>query len=262
MKMLKNKTKSIPEVSYRELLANELIRRQGTNPTYSQRAFARDLKVSTTTLCSVLAGKRHFSPRNVKNVAERLALSPSQTQNMILQSRGLSLQALGQTNFMVLEDDTFNFIADWYHYGILNLAKLSDNQADSRWISERLGITPREAELAVNRLERLGYLRVNGGLLERTVNTLDTELDRRTTLKALMKHHTQHLKLASEALENVEIQDREFNTMTIAIKKSRLIEAKKMINRFATRLSNYLEAGDAPDDVYSLAIQLFPLTKK
>lgn len=261
MEMTKNYIKATAEVPYRELLISELIRRKSVNPTYSQRAFARDLKVSTTTLCSVLAGKRHFSPRSVKSVAERLGLSPAQAQSMLLQSRGLSTQLLGEASFNVLADDAFSLIADWFHYGILNLAKLSDNHADPQWVAQRLGISILEAKSAIQRLERLGYLRVNGGRLERTVGTLDTALDRRTKLQALTKHHGQHLKLAGEALDGVDVQHREFNTMTIAINKSRLNDAKKMVNRFATRLANYLEAGDSPDDVYSLAIQLFPLTK-
>lgn len=54
--------------------------------------------------------------------------------------------------------------------------------------------------------------------------------------------------------------DREFTFITMAVDKSKMIEAKTMIREFRDKLCAYLEEGEKTE-VYELAIQLFPRTK-
>lgn len=54
--------------------------------------------------------------------------------------------------------------------------------------------------------------------------------------------------------------DREFTFITMAVDKSKMIEAKAMIREFRDKLCAYLEEGEKTE-VYELAIQLFPRTK-
>ena len=69
------------EFNYREALRHSLRERKVKNSGYSQRAFARDLGVSSTALSDVLSGKRNFSEENAQKVAERLSFSPDQHQS-------------------------------------------------------------------------------------------------------------------------------------------------------------------------------------
>lgn len=60
---------------YREILKEELVRRQTRNPGYSQRAFARDLGIRSNRLSEILRGKQGISPQLAVTVAERLTSS-------------------------------------------------------------------------------------------------------------------------------------------------------------------------------------------
>lgn len=71
--------------SYRELLLNELRRRQSTNPMYSLRAFARALDMDPSTLSKILRGKRDLSMRKAFDLTLRLQL-PAETVNAFLGS--------------------------------------------------------------------------------------------------------------------------------------------------------------------------------
>ena len=71
--------------SYRELLLNELRRRQSTNPMYSLRAFARALDMDPSTLSKILRGKRDLSMRKAFDLTLRLQL-PADIVNAFLGS--------------------------------------------------------------------------------------------------------------------------------------------------------------------------------
>lgn len=60
---------------YRDLLLDLLAQRKQKNPSYSMRAFARDLKISTTTLFDVLAGKRRLSQKNLQKLRQSIGYS-------------------------------------------------------------------------------------------------------------------------------------------------------------------------------------------
>jgi hypothetical protein len=57
----------------RILLEQELARRQSRNLRYSLRAFARDLQLSPSFLCQILAAKRGFSAKSAERISNTLA---------------------------------------------------------------------------------------------------------------------------------------------------------------------------------------------
>ena len=62
---------------YREILKAELTRRRVHNPSYSQRAFARDLKVRSNRLNEIMLGKQGISPQLAVHVAAVLGYGGS-----------------------------------------------------------------------------------------------------------------------------------------------------------------------------------------
>jgi uncharacterized protein (TIGR02147 family) len=71
----------------------------------------------------------------------------------------------------------------------------------------------------------------------------------------------QILTQALVALEEVPIEKRDQTSMTMAIDSSLIPEAKLRITRFRRELSSFLENGKKKDQVYQLALSLFPLTQ-
>lgn len=63
---------SLHQLDYRKLLREELACRMGKNPLYSLRAFARDLKVSSSKISEILNGKQGLSVARALQLVELL----------------------------------------------------------------------------------------------------------------------------------------------------------------------------------------------
>ncbi len=244
----------------RYILLQELALRKEKNPSYSLRAFARDLGIGSTSLSDVLASKRLLSPKNIDKISSKLAISPVTREQLHLERLNKPQSPLPAVQQRIqLEEDTFRLIADWYYLAILNLAKIKNNQANPRWVANRLGISKSEAETAIERLVRMGFLSIDKGKLTRTTLPLSTTRD--IPSAAVKKHHLDNLKLAAKSLENDAINEREFSGQTMAIDPRKLPEAKDLIMETKRKIAEICESDD-PTEVYVLSYQLFPLTKK
>lgn len=241
--------------SYREFLLEEMTDRKSKNPAYSLRAFARDLNISPAVCSQVLSGKRHLSRKNLGKIADALGLSPAQVSSIRKEITGVSLD---RTEYLEVQEDVFRVMSDWYYFAILNLARLKDNKAQPTWVAKRLGLSLAEAKVAISRLKRLGYLAIENGRLKRTAVSLITTED--VPSSALRQFHKQNLALAVRALDDVPVNQREITTITMPADLSRLPGAKKLIREFRSKLANHLSAGK-PTEVYTMAIQLFPISK-
>lgn len=213
------------------LLRQELAERKGRNPHYSLRAFARDLKINPASLSQLLAGKRTLSGKNIKKLAEHLSLSPKEIERLLNTSE-TKRDKQKTLQYIELEDDHFKIISDWYYYAILNLAKIK-NQANPQWIAKRLGISKIEAEIAIERLQRLKLLEVKKGKLVRK----SLPLNFNTPSAALRKQNKQLIKLAGESVEKIPAQKRETSSMTFAIDPALIPTAKKKIDHFYDQMS-------------------------
>ncbi len=160
--------------------------------------------------------------------------------------------------------ELFRVVADLHHYAILALTQTEgfrERRADTKAIAAALDISETEAKLAVERLLKLELLRVNPrGVLEPSQGGFTTA-DKTTTNAALRKHQRQSLEKALHSLENDPIEARSMTSMTMAIDPARLPEAKRLIEDFTQKLSQFLENGQSTS-VYQLGIALFPLQKK
>ncbi len=245
-------------MDYRSALQQEFLARRKRNSSYSLRAFSRHLGISKTATVEVLSSKRNLSSKNALKVAERLALSPDATKQMLVEIRGIDSKSL-DSNYHTLDEDSFNLISEWYHYAILNLAKIKRAKADPQWIARRLGITSLEARRALLRLERMGFLEVKNNKLFRKVGSLSST--EAIPSAPLRKFHKQNLLLAIASIERDGIDDRYNSSITMAIDSSRLIPARKLFSKFRDRLCAFLES-ENPDSVYTLGMQLFPVVRK
>ena len=79
--------------------------------------------------------------------------------------------------------------------------------------------------------------------------------------KAIRVFNEQILEKAKHALHEQSVEERDFTTMTMAVARRRLPEAKRIIREFRRKMSRTLETG-ARDDVYMLSVQFFSLMKE
>jgi uncharacterized protein (TIGR02147 family) len=236
----------------RSLLLKELEERRRRNTMYSMRAFARDLGVGLGSLSEVLSGKRQLSKSNTLKIIQTLRLSQAEKESLLDNNRPVVLDER-----QLLAEDEFKLIADWYYLAILNLSRLKTNKADPNWIAERLNIEPYIVIEALERLQRLKFLKVERNRLVRTTIPLTTTTEIPST--AIRRHHSQNLLLAEHSLHNVAVDQREFGSVTMAVNMKNLQKAKELLLKTRKKVAALLEEGPT-QEVYTLSFQLFPLT--
>ena len=157
-----------------------------------------------------------------------------------------------------LTNDEFHLIADWYHFGILNLVKTKGFVSEPRWIARQLCISTVEVREALERLERLQLIKRVGQRLVRTAQKITTGEDVNSI--AINTYHEQTLRKAIDCINEVPVSLRDNTAITMAIDVSKIGQAKKLIKNFRRTLSEVLEEGKCTE-VYNLNIVLYPLTK-
>jgi uncharacterized protein (TIGR02147 family) len=252
------------ERDFRLFLQSELARRCESNERYSLRAYARSLRIAPSALSAILNGKRPIT-RNMKlRLGLGLGLSPKDVGYFQeSKAEGASPKGPAQTlEFQQIALDAYAVIADWYHYAILELSHLESFQPDPKWIAKSLGITKSEVNIAVERLQRVGLLKIeSGSWIDTTPNGHATNIRGDLTSAASRKLQRQILEKSIRALDEVPIAIRNHTSMTMAINPDDLPEAKERITNFRHNLCSFLERNGKPTQVYQLAIAFYPVTQ-
>ncbi|MBY0414188.1 MAG: TIGR02147 family protein [Bdellovibrionales bacterium] len=254
-------------------LREQLYLFQQKNPAYSLRAFAKKLNLSPSALSEILNGKRKISQKKAMMIFERLGANPievhelqnafgekaSKTKSKKSELEHLEANSTGNLKFLELSADQFNIIEKWHHFAILSLMETKDFKASVPWIAKRINITETEVKLALDRLARLGLIKCNEKKtkISLTGGSLITSDD--IANQAVKRSHYEDLKFAEVVLDNVNVIDRDFTSVTVAVDSKKIAKAKKMIREFQDRLSEFLESGEK-DEVYKMTFYLYPLT--
>lgn len=238
-------------------LQDELIRRIGTNPRYSLRAFAKSLSVDASLLSKLLKGKRKVSRRLIGQICERMALSPTEVLGLEEAARH---DDSSKDDYKQLALDHFHLVADWYHYAILALTRVEGFRSSPKWIAKALEIAIPEVQIALERLQRLGLLKADKKGVYRETNDFITNEKGAFSAPAMRRLQKQVLEMAIKALEQTPIENRDQSSITLELDTSLLEEARTRIKRFRRQLCKDLQRTRKYDQVYHLSISLYPIT--
>jgi len=148
--------------SFRQFVQAEIARRCAKNPRYSLRACARALALDPATLSQLVRGKRRFTARSIRRIGTALGMAPDVIE---LHVRALEAKATRKPPGALrpleeLEQDLAALVHEWQHHAILELTALAEFRPDSRWIARVLDTTPDQVNVALQRLTRLGLMRM------------------------------------------------------------------------------------------------------
>lgn len=257
--------------NYRNILKLELEKRLSKNPSYSLRAFARDLKLDASRLSAILKGKHGLSRDKALFIAGNLGLSinekehfadlvdtehaRSKTKKMIAKTK-IEQRKLNPKTSLTL--DAFQIISDWYHYAILELIATKNFKPDVKWVAKTLGLQVILVEAAIERLKRLELLEIKddgtwidtGGFVV-SPDGIPSE--------SIRKFHSQVLEKAQLAIQTQKVETRDFSNMILAFDKSKIGEAKKVIKEFRRKFSELTGNIENKDSLYNLSINFFRL---
>ena len=260
-------------MDYRELLKEHLEDRKSEQPKYSTRSFAKDLGVSPAYISLILNGQRKLAEDRAGDIAARLEW-PAHKQRLFctlvryehartdaarraIQDELDQMQNRGE-GYDQVQADTFRMISKWYHNALMELVRLPTFDPSPVWIAKRLGVTPIEAELALDRLQRLGFLkRDKKGKFERADGKWEVE---EIPSAAIRGHHVGMLKRAALGLEQQDMDSRDFSGLTLAINSEKLPEAKALLKNTLREICDMLNTGDR-DAVYQISYQMFRLDR-
>lgn len=200
-------------------------------------------------------------------MASALGLSETDTKKYLRQVSLRSGKNHRQTQIKKLNQltlDRFHFVSDWYYDAILELSRVQGFEGTPRYISNTLGISIGEAHEALDRLERLGLVEVLPNGKWREAGHYTTIQHKDFTSAALRAFQKNILELSAKALVEVPKASRDHTSITVAMRRSDLSEAKTRIAKFRRELMAFLQRDDLDgtyDDVYTVSLSMFPMTK-
>jgi uncharacterized protein (TIGR02147 family) len=268
------------EASPSDILQHAFRKRLLRNPSYSVRAFARDLGVSQTLLSLIFAGKRSLSFQQAFRFASKLGLNADEKkawyQKVFValpeKAKGRHrLQALLEGEYAApnredspsqrtaLESDFLRILGEWYHVAILDFSQVKNFRPDPEWIAVRLGIQPEEARDAIERLLSIGLLKSVDGQLVKT--NLHIDIPAPSSIPVVRQYHQQMSRKAIECLQSPDPdahRRRRMSSLTFSVRTDRLPEAFARIEKFKTEMADLLAEG-VSNSLYQLNVQLFPL---
>ena len=258
--------------NYRFILLHELEKRALKNPRYSMRAFARDIGISAPRLSDILKQRYGLSKSAALSIAGKLGFNQKETtyfcdlvesqhgRSDAIRKKALERAQSNIKNYSQLSIDQFQVIADWYHYGILELSKTRDFQSNEEWISKRLEITPVLAHAAIERLIRLKLLgRSDKGILT-AINQYVAGPDGIPS-EAVRAFHTQIMEKAKNSIQKQSVQERDLSSLVLAFDPKKLDEARAMIKDFRRKFAATFGTTGECENVYCISVQFFNLEK-
>ncbi|MCM2324147.1 MAG: TIGR02147 family protein, partial [Oligoflexia bacterium] len=260
--------------SPRRLLLDFLAQRQRQEPAYSARRFASDIGISHTLLLMLLQGKR---PLRIKHSAalagamglsshERLFLQALIQFDSATEAEDKALCQLWLTEihpageFRIRELDEFSVIAHWLHTAILAASRipsldLSPEALEKRFRKWGKGITALEIRSAIERLLELGLLkRDDSGRLVATHERVTCRDD--LANRGARLYHKQASELAAQAIELVPLEQREFQSFSIAVSRDKVPLAKEMLRKFRAQLAKAMSETPG-EEIYQVNLQFF-----
>jgi uncharacterized protein (TIGR02147 family) len=259
---------------YREFLNDFYVEKKARTPIFSYRYISSKVGLHPSHLIRVLQKKRHISQESIRSFCKLLKFS--KTESRFFEAlvafnkaksekkareefdRLLKLMPIEKQN---LSRDQLELFTKWYYSAIYVLMTFESFGNDFDKLATRLSppITRRQASDAVALLQRLGLVAKDvEGHWRPARRFLTTGEEWRNV--AVREFQKEVLGLAAESLDRHRKDRRDISTVTISVPRDRLPELREYIRDFRSGLLSIANDGDEFDDVYQIAISLFPMT--
>lgn len=252
---------------------------QKTGRPYTAESWAKELGYnSAQTISMVISGRRPPSLGLTLKLGRLLALTASEQRYLELLGELERRIKGGHRSDPVLDEmkslnpdfgkrqpldaARFNYIAEWQHLVIKQLASTADFQDDPEWIRQRLKkkLTLKQVEAALETLVRLGVLQRDAETQRIVPDNRGLQTQTDIPSRAQRSHHKQMMELAMEALEEQDVTEREMTSLTLRFNPARMGDAKQAIRNFRNWFDTEFEDLNS-SEVFQLNMQFFSQTK-
>jgi len=184
------------------------------------------------------------------------------SQKIVLEDQLNQIKYSGRRQ--VLKNCVEEFLGDWIHAAIREMAVLKDFRADPHWIKKRLKeeVDVERIQSALNFLLETGFLRRQDDrymLADPVLGTTDE-----VSSSAIRSHHRQLIDLARKSIDRDAMEDREMGAVTLSLPKQQLTQLKGELKQFRKMINEkYGSQSELPlnSEIVQLNFQLFKLTE-
>ena len=254
------------QVAIQHLLNETLMNLRIKNSNYSLRAFAKRLDISPSALSEILKGKRKVSKQLAEKMTNRLHLSPMEKacildkfpEKMKRSSKGKPTCLISKGDaYLKMTGNQFAIISEGIHLAILSLVKTDDFRSDISWMSSRLNVSENAVRKALFRLLEMELIIFEGGKFKRSSLPIRVEDD--VLNLSVQKSHIEDMEMAKEKIINLDVNDRDFSSMTLPGDPALLSKAKIILREAQLKIEELMEQGKQ-QEVYKVTTYLYPLT--
>ncbi len=251
-------------------------KKRDVNNRFSIRAWARQLDLPThTVLYEVTTRKRKVPKAYVPIIIKYLNLnkeetsyfeamvnlqrSKTQAEKELYQERLKKIKIKHEMEFHELENCAF--VKDPLHMMILEMTHLKDFKSDPSWLQSTLKVDKSKEELqdAIDRLINIGLLKNDNQNLCKTNKHITTRSDAFDL--SVQEFHKNILQVGGNQVSKQDIDQREFGSFMLNIKRESIPKAKELIRNFTRTLIHEIEAEPYEgEETYNFGIQLYAIT--
>jgi uncharacterized protein (TIGR02147 family) len=263
---------------YRVYLKDWLAMMKMKDSKFTLRTFAeRSGFKAHSYIIAVVKGQKSLSLEGIKKIAAAMELNKQESEffrNLVLMNQAESsvekqthAQNLLRSRFYrklrPLSTPQLKYYSNWYYIPVRELVGIPGFKEDPHWIAKNVcpEITPKEAQRAIEELLILGLIeRDANGILHRSENNISTGDE--VTSSFVSVYHREMLKMAAESIDNVPRELRDISSLSLSLSTENAAKIKALIQNFRKELLDIAMQDQAPERVYQLGFQLFPLTQK
>ncbi len=263
--------------SYARFLREFYTEKKAENPKYSYEILSRKAGFkSRSNLIEVSTGRKELTSSRIFAVARALDLKPKECEyfeslvhfnnSTTLKEREFHLAKLGtlagKSPGRVIGEGQFAYFSEWYHPVVRELVCMRRFDGDPASLAKDLrpAITIKQARESIAHLVKLGLIEKTAqGRFRQTDGSIQTEDELSSFL--ILRYQKENLRLAEEALDDVNPDARDISTMTAGVSQACFLAVKKEIQAFRRHLSRLVEKDTGHDRVYQLNLQFFPVSE-
>lgn len=264
-------------IDYRSILNEILQERSAANASYSLRSYARDLKISPSTLSEVLNGKKGLSPKLASSIANNLKLpdwEKSYFCDLVTKDHAKSprirsearkrLEDRKQENHMhILNQRAVKALTSWVDLAILELTYMADFEGTTDWIAKKLQINSVVVNSSVKRLMAAGLLEIDKETGRWSdVSPLFSSTDGISN-ESIRNFHKTVLNLALKKLESPDLKSRTVKSVIFSMSSENIPKAQKIMNDAIAQIVSLADKSNQErNEVLCFSSQLFSLLNK
>jgi hypothetical protein len=148
-------------------------------------------------------------------------------------------------------------ILSWYHLTIVEFVRISRRLESAEWYSKKLDISATAVRLALQEL--LGHDLISFDPVSRDYSASHNDSTVDIPAKEIKAFHEQMAALAVKALYSSSVQDREFNSVILPMRKEEFSKFKLQLRALVNDFADAADAEKNPDLICGFSSQMFQI---